>query len=91
VVANHIRLLNELQNPTWNTTTYYHCVSRRVRGAFLCGRDSESDKGYEHQRQRVEGRVQKLTEIFALDITTYAVMSNYTHIACYLDTHTANS
>jgi len=35
--------------------------------------------------------MQKLAEIFALDIAAYAVMSNHTHIVLYIDTLTANS
>ena len=50
----------------------YHCVSRCVRRAWLCGEDRESGRSYEHRRQWVEDRIGELTEIFAVAIWGYA-------------------
>ncbi|MCG7898801.1 MAG: transposase, partial [Candidatus Thiodiazotropha weberae] len=72
-------------------TPYYHCVSRCVRRAFLCGFDTLSGKSYEHRRQWIIDRMKLLAEIFAIDICAYAVMSNHYHVILRVDTQTATS
>ncbi|NDV90378.1 transposase [Alteromonas sp. 345S023] len=74
-----------------DATSYYHCVSRCVRRAFLCGRDHYSGKSYEHRRHWVENRLLKLASVFAIDVCAYAVMSNHTHLVLYVDKRKALS
>ncbi|MEW8626345.1 MAG: transposase [Candidatus Thiodiazotropha sp.] len=66
-------------------TPYYHCVSRCVRRAFLCGIDPHTGKNYQHRRQWIVDRMKLLAEIFAIDICAYAVMSNHYHIILHVD------
>jgi len=64
-------------------------VSRCVRRAFLCGVDSVTGRSYEHRKEWIVERLTELSELFAVDLCSYAVMSNHTHLVLRLDPETA--
>ena len=72
-------------------TPYYHCTSRCVRRAFLCGRDEHSGNDYEHRRGWLEQRMLALANVYSLDICAYAVMSNHYHIVLHINADKANA
>ncbi|MEE4244488.1 MAG: hypothetical protein V2I33_03710 [Kangiellaceae bacterium] len=74
-----------------NTTPYYHCISRCVRRAFLCGECHLTGKNYEHRKGWVQERIAFLSKVFAIDIASYAVMSNHYHLVIRVDADKAKS
>jgi hypothetical protein len=64
-------------------TPYYHCISRCVRRAFLCG------EGCEHRKQWIEDRLRELDSIFAVEVAGYAVLDNHLHVVLKLNDEAA--
>ena len=72
-------------------TPYYHCISRCVRQAFLCGKDKHSGQSFEHRRGWIEDKLEELSSIFSIDICAYSIMHNHTHIIFFIDKDTATA
>ena len=66
-------------------TPYYHCISRCVRRAFLCGDDRYSGQNFDHRKPWLVDRMALLAEVYAIDIAAYAVMSNHYHLVLHVD------
>lgn len=72
-------------------TPYYHCVARCVRRAWLWGVDEYAGKDYSHRKQWVLDRLRWLSEIFAIEICAYAIMSDHYHLVVHVDAERARS
>lgn len=57
-----------------------HAVQRCVRRACLAGVDPVSGKDHSLRREWIRRRMEALASVFAVDVLTYAVMSNHLHL-----------
>jgi hypothetical protein len=79
-MATARKSLLDMTRPGW-----VHAISRCVRRAFLCGGT------YEHRRDWVESRMRELAGVFAVEVASYAVMSNHLHVVLRMDPEAVQS
>jgi len=58
----------------------FHCTTRCVRRAFLCGRDPLTGQDYSYRRDWILLREEQLAGLFTIDIEFRSEMSNHLHV-----------
>jgi len=58
----------------------YHCTSRCVRRAYLCGYDQLHNANYDHRKEWIKERMDMLSQCFFVDVGSYAIMCNHFHL-----------
>ena len=69
----------------------YHCVTRCVRRAWLCGVDPLTGKDHDARKPMIVNRIRELGEIFAVAVYAYAVMSNHLHVVLSVEPELARA
>lgn len=63
-----------------DTVGVYHCYSRCVQRAYLCGVDRLTGKDYSYRKDWIRDRLKELAAGFAVDILDYSVLDNHLHV-----------
>jgi hypothetical protein len=61
-----------------SVTRYYHCISRCVRRAFLCG------EGVTHRKAWIEARLEVLGKHFAVAVCVFAMLDSHLQVLASL-------
>lgn len=67
----------------YSQTCFYHCMSRCVRQGFLLGKVTISDGVSNYRHDWIQRRLLYLSDVFAIDLMSFAIMDNHTHLVLF--------
>ncbi|MFT4861998.1 MAG: REP element-mobilizing transposase RayT [Pseudohongiellaceae bacterium] len=79
------------QQISLDDTPYYHCISRCVRRAYLCGEDPVTGRNFDHRKKWLVIKIKQLSASFSIDVCAYAIMSNHYHLVLHVDRENARA
>ena len=68
------------QLTTTQANAIVHLCSSNSSPIPLCGEDALTGESFEHRRQWLIDRIKKVAFVFAIDVCSYAIMSNHFHL-----------
>jgi hypothetical protein len=60
--------------------TVVHVVQQCVRNMHLIGLDETTGEDYSYRQEWIRQRLEKLASVFAVDVLSYAILSNHFHV-----------
>jgi putative transposase len=67
----------------YSQTCFYHCMSRCVRQGFLLDSVKINDGEPNYRNEWIQRRLLFLSDIFAIDLLSFAIMDNHTHLVLF--------
>lgn len=67
----------------YSKTCFYHCMSRCVRQDFLLDKVTTSEGHSNYRHDWIQRRLLFLSDVFAIDLMSFAIMDNHTHLVLF--------
>ena len=67
----------------YTKTCFYHCMSRCARQEFLLDSVDTSEGETNYRNDWIQRRLLYLSDVFAIDLMSFAIMDNHTHLVLF--------
>lgn len=73
----------------YSKTCFYHCMSRCVRQHFLLDSVQFCNGQFNYRNEWIQRRLLFLSDVFAIDLLSFAIMDNHTHLVLHANVELA--